>query len=372
MRLLAIFGLSLALVACVSRPDESLAIRSLTPTEAVEVLDVNKTPASASALALKRQTNTILALSGGGADGAFGAGILNGWTKAGTRPDFDIVTGVSTGALMAALAFLGPEYDDELRVLYTTQTNEDIFRNKGIAGFFSDSLYDNTPLKKQIQSVITRNFLDKVAAEHAKGRRLYVATTNLDAGTRVIWDMGQIAGGNRADAVLMFQKVLRASAAIPGFFKPVYIKPVKGVQLRQAHVDGGLKEPILVPNFVFKTKARKRNIYLIVNGRMARFEAEQAVKPELDDIARKSITELTRSLLYTKVYQGYVRARNSGSNFNLVTIPDEITPSKEALDFDPARMQKLYNIGYRIATSARPWKSEPPRLQQLDRVALAR
>ena len=360
------------MTSCVIRPEESLEIRSLTPTEAIEVLDENSQPVFANLAGIKRRSNTILALSGGGADGAFGAGILNGWTKSGKRPNFDIVTGVSTGALMATLAFLGPEYDDELRVLYTTQTNGDIFRSKGIAGYFSDSLYDYTPLKKQIQGIVTRKLLNKIAAEHAKGRRLYVATTNLDAGTRVIWDMGQIAGGNRADAVLMFQKVLRASAAIPGFFKPVYIKPVKGVQLRQAHVDGGLKEPILVPDFVFKSGARNRSIYLVVNGRLSRFESEQAVKPELGDIARKSITELTRSLLHTKVYQGYVRARNSGARFNLVAIPDNITPSKDALDFNPVRMQKLYKIGFRIATSANPWKAEPPRLQDLDRVALAR
>ncbi len=372
LRFATVFGLCLALATCVMRPEESLKIRSLTPTEAVEVLDKKNLPVDTPVLRTRRKTQTILALSGGGADGAFGAGVINGWTKSGTRPEFDVVTGVSTGALMAALTFLGPQYDDTLRVLYTTQSNKDIFKSKGVAGFFSDSLYDYTPLKKQIQSIITRSFLDKVAAEHARGRRLYVATTNLDAGTRVIWDMGQIAGGNRHNAVLMFQKVLRASAAIPGFFKPVYIKPVKGVQLRQAHVDGGLKEPILVPDFVFKSKAKKRTIYLIVNGRLSRFEAESAVKPELADIARKSITELTRSLLHTKVYQGYVRARNSGARFNLVAIPDDVVPSKEALDFDQVRMGKLYQVGYNIATSSKPWQFEPPRLQSLDRVALAR
>ncbi len=362
----------LALSACNIRPKESVQIRALTPTEAVKDFDENNVPLTVVPKIANTNTTTILALSGGGADGAFGAGILNGWTKTGKRPKFDIVTGVSTGALMATLAFLGPEYDAKLRELYTTQTNEKVFRTKGIAGYFSDSLYDYTPLKKQIQSVVTRQFLDKIAAEHAKGRRLYIATTNLDAGTRVVWNMGEIANGNRANAVLMFQKVLRASAAIPAYFKPVYIKPVKGVQLRQAHVDGGLKEPILVSSFLFNTKAKNRQIYLIVNGRLNQFEIETAVKPELGDIARKSITELTRSLLETKVYQGYVRARNSNTKFRLVAIPDNVTPSKTALDFNPARMRKLYEIGYKIATSSKPWASEPPRLQRLDRIASVR
>ncbi len=368
-RILFVVCVCTALAACTFRPKESLEIRALTPTEAVEPFDKNGKSVNTAAQIKAREYVSILALSGGGADGAFGAGVLNGWTKSGTRPKFDIVTGVSTGALMAVLAFMGPQYDDLLRRLYTTQTNSDVFQSKGLAGIFSDSLYDYTPLKRQIESIITRDFLNKVAAEHAKGRRLYVATTNLDAGTPVIWDMGVIAGGNRHNAVLMFQKVLRASAAVPGFFKPVYIKPKKGVQLRQAHVDGGLKEPILVPDFIFETKAMKRTIYLVVNGRMSRFEADEAVKPELADIARKSILELTRSLLYTKVYQGYVRARNSGAHFNLVAIPDKIRPSKEALDFNTKRMRKLYQVGFNIATSSRPWKHEPPRLQKYDRIA---
>ncbi len=368
-RLVLLVFMCTALAGCNFRPKESLSIRALTPTEAVETLD-SKVALKLPTIA-RRQVN-ILALSGGGADGAFGAGVLNGWSSLGTRPNFDIVTGVSTGALMAALAFLGPQYDGVMRQLYTTQTNRKIFRSRGVAGILSDSLYDYTPLKKQIERIVTRRFLNQIAEQHARGRRLYVATTNLDAGTRVIWDMGEIASGDRHNAVLMFQKVLRASAAIPGFFKPVYIKPVKGVQLRQAHVDGGLKEPILVPDFVFKTRANTRRIYLVVNGRMSRFEADEAVKPELADIARKSITELTRSLLDTKVYQGYVRARNSGTKFHLVAIPDNITPSKRALDFDPKRMRKLYLAGYAISTSKNPWQLEPPRLQKFDRIASAR
>ena len=369
---LVLLFVCLSLTACNIRPKESLQTRTLTPTEAVDVYATNVPTPANSAGNTRKQDYTILALSGGGADGAFGAGVLNGWSDKGTRPNFDIVTGVSTGALMAALAFLGPEYDATIRTLYTSQTNDSIFRTKGFAGYFSDSLYDYTPLKNQIQSIITRSFLDRVAAEHAKGRRLYIATTNLDAGTQVIWNMGEIANGNRANAVLMFQKVLRASAAIPGFFKPVYIKPVKGVQLRQAHVDGGLKEPILVSSFLFNSKAKNKQIYLIVNGRMNQFEVESAVKPELSDIARKSITELTRSLLTTKVYQGYVRASHSNTKFNLAAIPDNVTPSKEALDFDPVRMKALYDVGYNLSTSSTPWMSEPPRLQRHDRIARTR
>ncbi len=225
------------LVACASRPDEGKTIRTVLPIEAIDP----SLPTDAPVQRGRDNNHTILALSAGGADGAFGAGVLAGWTASGTRPSFDVVTGVSTGALLSVLTFLGPQYDDLAKELYTTQTNDHIFKSRGLNGLFSDSLYDNTPLKDQIEKYITVDLLAKVAAEDQKGRRLYVATTNLDAGQLVIWDMGEIALGGRSNPVQHFQKVLRASAAVPGFFQPVYIKPQRGVQLRQAHVDGGVK-----------------------------------------------------------------------------------------------------------------------------------
>jgi len=214
------------LVACATRPDEGKSIRTVLPIEAVDPASPNDSPVQRS----RDDAHSVLALSAGGSDGAFGAGVIAGWTASGTRPNFDVVTGVSTGALLSVLAFLGPQYDDLARELYTTQTNDQIFKSRGLNGLFSDSLYDNTPLKVQIEKHITADLLAQVAAEYKKGRRLYVATTNLDAGQLVIWDMGEIAMGGRSNPVQHFQKVLRASAAVPGFFQPVYIKPQKGVQ----------------------------------------------------------------------------------------------------------------------------------------------
>ena len=220
------------LTACVAtRPPESAEFRNVTPSEAVAINDKIMS-GNAQPLSTPRDTLTILALSGGSADGAFGVGVLNGWTKTGRRPNFDIVTGSSTGALISIFAFLGPKYDALLKNLYLSQTNSSIFRNKGFAGFFSESLFDNEPLKKQIEEIITEKILDEVAIEHKKGRRLYVATTNLDAGELVVWDMGLIASGGaagRADRIQFFQKILRASAAIPVFFPPVFLKPLRGV-----------------------------------------------------------------------------------------------------------------------------------------------
>ncbi|MEM7301267.1 MAG: patatin-like phospholipase family protein [Pseudomonadota bacterium] len=366
-RILTLALFCFVLAGCTVRPAESPEIRALLPIEAVDVHAVQANPDSVKPDISDKGVVSILALSGGGAEGAFGAGVLNGWSQSGSRPKFDIVTGVSTGALMATLAFLGPEYDRTLEHIYTTQTNEKIFRERGAAGLLSDSLYDIGPLKQQIEDHVDAVLVAKIAAEHKKGRRLYVATTNLDAGELVVWDMGAIAVGNRFNPVQMFQKVLRASTAIPGFFQPVYIKPKKGVQLRQAHVDGGVKAPVLLSDFLFRSPAKKRELYVIINDQLRLRSEHTAVKGELADIARKSIFELMRELLYNTVYQGYVRSRNSGTTFGLLAIPDSFPASTKSLDFDPKRMRALFSLGQKLGRS-RSFSKEPPRLQKFDRV----
>ena len=348
------------LAACITRPEESAVIRTQTPVEAVN-------PNRAGLLAANSQTvvednkHTVLALSAGGADGAYGAGVLAGWTQSGTRPKFDVVTGVSTGALLAVLAFLGPEYDDLARDLYTNQTNDTIFRNRGLGGLFGDSLYNNEPFKAQIEQHITQDVLNKVAAEHSAGRRLYVATTNLDAGELVIWDMGRIAQGGRTNPLQHFQKVLRASASVPGFFEPVYIKPVRGVQLRQAHVDGGVKEPILFSDFMGRSSLKNRHLYMVINGTTRRFNASKPVKATLASIAQKTISELMRELQRETIYRHFISAREMGMSFHLTSIPDAIPIAQESLNFDQKRMRRLYLAGIREGQrGVESWSRIPP------------
>ncbi len=363
--------LTVALAACVNRPAESLSFRAVTPSEAITIAEED-TPAHRALLKGPRDTVNVLALSGGGPDGAYGVGVLNGWTKSGTRPRFDIVTGVSTGGLIAVMAFLGPQYDDLLRELYTTQSNSDIYREKGVTGLFSDSLLDNTPLKEQIERVITPQVVDRVAQEHAKGRRLYLATTNLDSSELVGWDMGLLASGGadgRADRVQLFQKVMRASAAIPVFFPPVYIKPKRGVQLRQAHVDGAIKAPILLGDFAFRIPARRRNVYVIVNNSLALRDAFRAVQPNLRSIATKAVGSLTRELTQQTIYRGYARAQNTGSNFFLTAIPDDIKPLANPLEFNKDHLESLYRNGQELAQQPGFWWRRPPFLKQSDLIA---
>lgn len=363
--------MTVVLTACVSRPAESPEYRAVTPSEAITISEED-TPARRALLTAPRDTVNVLALSGGGSDGAYGVGVLNGWSRAGTRPSFDIVTGVSTGGLIAVLAFLGSQYDELLRDLYVLQTDSGIFKRKGISGFFSDSLYDNTPLKEQIERVITARIIDKVAVEHAKGRRLYLATVNLDANELVGWDMGLLASGGadgRTDRVQLFQKVMRASAAIPVFFPPVYIKPKRGIQLRQAHVDGAIKAPVLLGDFVYRVPARKRNVYVIINGSLALRDAFRAVQPNIRSIASNAVGGLTRELTQQTVYRGYARARNTGSNFFLTAIPDEIRPLADPLAFDREHLELLYTAGERAAQRDGFWWRSPPHLKDSDLIA---
>ena len=365
-RALAVACAAILLAACGMRPDEATPqIIALQPAEAVTLSG----PSPVLKQGPAKDTLNILALSGGGADGAFGAGILIGWTQSGKRPTFDVVTGVSTGAFMAALAFLGPKYDRTLAELYTNQTNDSVYIQKGPEGLLSDSVLDNTPLKRQIERIVTKEFVAEVAAEHAAGRRLYIATTNLDSGDLVIWDMGLIASGNRADRVQTFQKILRASAAVPGFFMPVYIKPQKGIEQRQAHVDGAVKAPVLIGDFMFKSPAKQRNLYVVINGSLARLNNTGPVKPTVSEIGKKSIVELLRSLSQATLYQGYVTARNSGAEFNLVSVPDAVMASTDALDFNPAKMRELFRVGQEIGKKGGPWLKEPPNLAALQRVS---
>jgi len=365
-------ALGFFLVACAAaRPLELEDVRTETPMGAVELFDSTGHPINSRlpdfAGMVKPELN-ILVLSGGGADGAFGAGVLVGWSETGLRPRFDVVTGVSTGALMATLVFLGSEYDSVLKDVYTTVDSDDIYKKKGIKAVFSDSLLDYTPLKDKVESLVTDELLDRVAREHNAGRRLYVATTNLDSGDVVVWDMGFIAASGHPDRIKIYQQVLLASAAVPGLFKPVYIRPSESSKARQMHVDGGVKAPVLLRAFMLKQPAARRSVYVIVNSQMKLLNADKAVEPEVLDISRKSITELLRGLLQRTVYQTYVTARQSKASFNLISIPDNAPAAKDGLTFEPAVMQRQYELGRDFGRAGGGWMSEPPRLEDLERI----
>src|SRR5947209_936043 len=209
-----------------------------------QVLAVAKKPAAPAPPAPADEAHrplNVLAMSGGGIYGAFDVGVLNGWSAAGTRPVFDVVTGISTGGLISTFAFLGPRYDAFLHDSYVNISSDDIYRRRRLLALLrSDSFASSAPLQRRIMEAITPAVLAEVAREHAAGRRLYVGTTNLDTKRLVIWDMGGIASNGTPDALRLYQKVVLASASVPGFFPPVSIDvEFNGTRYRELHADGG-------------------------------------------------------------------------------------------------------------------------------------
>lgn len=310
------------------------------------------------------QNCSVLALSGGGSDGAFGAGFLCGWTQTGKRPSFDMVTGISTGALIAPLVFLGPEYDRQLKKAYTTITANDIF------SFFAlsrESFVDTWPLQKKISQTIDQQVLDLIAEEHNKGRRLYIGTTNLDSQSLIVWDMGKIAASGNKDALKLFRKIMLASASIPGLFAPVYFEvEIEGVKYDEMHVDGGVIMSVFGygPLFEVKTGGGKRSpeknkLYIIYNGQAA--AKGQQVKRNLPSIIPRALLTLTKSHAWGDLYRLYTIAEKNGIDFNYICIPDNYTPATDTY-FDNKEMNKVFDLGFEMGRGNCKWSKTPPGL----------
>jgi len=313
----------------------------------------------------------FLAISGGGDNGAFGAGLLCGWTAAGDRPEFKLVTGISTGALIGPFAFLGSSYDAQLKEFYTTISPKDIMEKRSLlAGLFNDAMADNQPLWRLIEKAVTQKMVDAIAAEYKKGRLFLVATVDLDARQGIIWNMTRIAASGHPKALELFRSILIASAAIPGVFPPVMLDVEAGGQkYQEMHVDGGAMAQVFLypPSINVKEMERQehvgkreRRLYIIRNSRL---------DPEWAQVDRRTLTIAGRaisSLLQTQgigdLYRIYVTAQKDGLDYNLAYIPASFNvPKKE--DFDTAYMRQLFDVGYSMAAKGYPWQKTPPGFQ---------
>lgn len=319
----------------------------------------------------RRPVVNFLALSGGGDDGAFGAGLLNGWTASGKRPEFDLVTGVSTGALTAPFAFLGPKYDEALTDVFTHSTTNEIATAHPVRGLLGgDSLASNAPLAKVVAHYVDEAFLQEVAEEHRKGRRLLIGTTNLDAERPVIWDMGAIATSGRPEALELFRTVLLSSAAIPAVFPPGFIKvSAGGAVYEEMHVDGGAtREVFLLPSQFMAKKVDSRvgidpirRAYIIRNGRVA--PEYKAVKARTLSIAGRAVSSMIKSQGVGDLNELYLFAKRNNIDYNVAYIPGDF-PDTSTQAFDPVYMTKLYDVGFNLAKAGYPWKKTPPQFGQ--------
>jgi Patatin-like phospholipase len=327
---------------------------------------------------LRIEQPTVLALSGGGADGAFGAGLITGWSARGTRPKFTIVTGASAGALIAPFAFLGSSYDDTLRNVFASGEMTNLLQFEGLSGLFGASLFKTAPLRELIARHVDSEMLAAVAREHQGGRRLYVVTTNLDVQRTAIWDMGKIAASGDLRSLELFRDVLTASASIPGVFSPVLIDvEADGRRFAEMHVDGGVTANLLIiPEAMLITGTplfppdARPTVYIVINGKVAPYF--EVVKPSTLTIVTRSFETSVRANTRNTLIASYQFAKNRKWGFNLASIdPDH--PNAPSPGFDPVYMQQLFEYGYQRGKAGRLWQwtpSEPA--APLPRVAAGR
>ena len=311
----------------------------------------------------------FLAVSGGGENGAFGAGILCGWSQQGSRPEFELVTGVSTGALTAPFAYLGSSYDPQLRTVYTELTPSHVLLKRYLtAALFDDAMADNSPLFETISRYLDKDMVAALAKAYSEERLLLIATTDLDSQQPVIWNIGAIAGSGHPRALETIHRILLASAAIPAAFPPtMFDVTLDGKAYQEMHVDGGaFAQAFLYPAAV--TRERRQRIkrgqhvvpgiaYVIRNGRL---DPEWATtERQTMGIAGRAIATMIAASGYNDVMRMYNTTLHDGIDFNLAYIGSDFTMKLEQ-PFDPAYMRALFNYGFQRAVGGYEWSKEPP------------
>ncbi len=370
-RLLVVLMSALLLTACGSLPRDPFTASDL-GAEAPKGLNDIRFNASDAPAGIRfaegartrrahQKTFDVLAISGGGSNGAYGAGILVGWTRTGERPEFDIVTGVSTGALTAPFAFLGKDWDRRLTQAYTSDAADKILSRRGLDMFFRPGVYDTKALRALVEKYVDPPLLWAIAMEHSKGRRLLIATTNLDTEQTVIWDMGAIAARGGEESLELFRDVLVASASIPGVFPPTLIE-VEGAgrRLSEMHVDGGVTIPFFVaPESLLLWappaggEARPGRVHVIVNGKVG--GTFGFTKGGTLSIVGRSWLTMSKALTRTHLTASAAFVRQSGGTMQYTAIPDDAPGDTSGLDFSAANRETLFQLGEQKALDGSAW-----------------
>ncbi|MDB5313322.1 MAG: Patatin-like phospholipase [Gemmataceae bacterium] len=317
----------------------------------------------------------FLALSGGGLYGSFGIGVLNGWTETGTRPQFDVVTGISTGALMSTFAYLGPEYDGALRENMLGVERADILRARSVLRIpFADAVFTSRPLARRIEEVCTPQLLCEVAKAHAGGRRLYVGTTNIDTRRLVIWDMGAIAARGTPEAADLYRKVILASSSIPGAFPPVRIPvEIDGKWYDELHVDGGASDEVIFRAFMVADLNRMAGVpgaqapagsslYVISNGKL--YADPQCLRPKLGNMVSAAFRSIVYGKARDELYRIYLNCLETGVEFRVTAVPQEFqVRTSGSLTLSREDQHRLFEVGRQLGRSGgvgEGWRDVPP------------
>lgn len=306
----------------------------------------------------------LIALSGGGSNGAYTAGLMNGWTQRGDRPDFEVVTGVSTGALAAPFVFLGPEYDDRLREAYTGGQASGLLKSRGARALIGSGVFSGQPLRDLIAAYVDEALLRVIAAEHRKGRVLIVATTDLDSQRGVLWNMGAIADRGTPEALALFRDVLTASASIPGAFPPVMIQSQtvasdnSPLMFEEMHVDGGVMNPfVALPQMMWSWRdqghvLRGGRIWVIVNGKAA--PSFRVTRDAAPTVLGRALDAALMANLRANLAANQVFAQRNGLEYRTTAIPVEFDGAN-SLDFSPEAMMGVYDLGRSRMVEGHAW-----------------
>ncbi len=308
-----------------------------------------------------------LVISGGGANGAFGAGLLAGWTAAGTRPEFEGVTGVSTGAMIAPFAFLGSDYDRAMTEIYASVSRDDIYNQQTVTGLlFGSALTDTGPLQKLIERHVTADLVAAIAQQSKLGRSLSIVTTHFDALRPVVWDIGAIATHRGDRALPLIRQIILASAAVPILFPPVSIDwNIDGKTFTELHVDGGVSHQVFA--YPAQINAQdlddllgltfRRQVFVILNG-----NANTTYEPapvELSGIAQRALRTLLRNQARGDIERIFYLADRDDVDFQVTSIPESFNANR-SLEFDPGYMKELLELGRETGRTGNFWRGQPP------------
>jgi len=307
----------------------------------------------------------VLAISGGGSNGAYGAGLLIGWTDRGTRPEFTVVTGASAGALIAPFAFLGSTYDPVLKNLFSEGIGEELLQIDGLSAIFGAGVFKTEPLKRLVAGYVDEQLLERIGAEYRKGRRLLVVTTNLDAQRTAVWDMGAIASSGAPGALALFREVLVASASVPGVYSPVLINVEgEGRVFDEMHVDGGVRanllvvpESLLLSSVPPPASGVRPHVYILMNNKLE--QDFEVVEGKTLAIVSRSFTTAVKANTQATLIATYDFTRRNKWDFNLASIGADY-PTTTAIGFDKTYMRQLFQYGYDQGSRGPPWRKTLP------------
>lgn len=300
----------------------------------------------------------ILVMSGGGKYGAFTAGVLVGWTASGQRPVFDVATGISSGAIVATLAFLGPKYDEWLKNGFTMLRRQDLFVWQPVRGLIRGTgLMSAAPLERLLARAITPEVMEELRAAYAEGRRLYIGTGNILTNRFTVWDLTAIAASGRPDAPLLVRKILLASCSAPGVVAPVeFDVEVNGVRYRELHADAGnivqafVRSPGPIP--------AGSTIWVLSAGKVYRDQLEG--RPRVFGLIGTAVSNALYALFRSDLVKLYALCAVTGSQFRLIALPQDFPVTPGSFAFDPEESQRMFWFGYQMAVRGGEWRPVPP------------